>query len=40
MRLLREKETLEKITNLGYQYSPVSESIRNGVSVTPGIVVE
>lgn len=35
-----DAETLRKIANLGYQYSPVSESIRNGVNVKPNVVVK
>ena len=31
--------TLRKIADLGFQFSPVSESIRNGVSVVPNVSV-
>lgn len=34
-----DRETLRKIANLGFQYSPVSESIRNGVNVVPQVTV-
>ncbi len=34
-----DEETLRKIANLGFQYSPVSESIRNGVNVVPDVTV-
>ncbi len=34
-----DEETLRKIAKLGYKYSPVSDSVRNGVSVKPEIVV-
>jgi len=35
-----DDETLRKIANLGYTYSPVSNSLREGVNVVPEIVVE
>lgn len=35
-----DDETLRKIANLGYTYSPVSNSVREGVNVVPEIVVE
>lgn len=34
-----DDETLREIAMLGYQYSPVSESIRNGVTVRPEVTV-
>lgn len=34
-----DEETLEEIAMLGYEFSPVSESIRNGVSVKPQVRV-
>ncbi len=34
-----DEETLRKIAMLGYKYSPVSNSVREGVSVTPTVVV-
>lgn len=34
-----DEEALREIANLGFQYSPVSESIRNGVNVVPEVVV-
>ena len=34
-----DDETLRKIANLGYIYSPVSNSVREGVNVIPEIVV-
>lgn len=34
-----DEETLEEIAMLGYEFSPVSESIRNGVSVQPEVTV-
>lgn len=34
-----DEETLKKIAQFGYDYSPVSDSVRNGVSVKPDIVV-
>jgi len=34
-----DAETLEKIANLGYLYSPVSESLRNGIKVIPEVEV-
>jgi len=33
------EETLKKIARLGYDYSPVSDSVRKGVSAKPEIVV-
>ncbi len=33
------EEALREIANLGFQYSPVSESIRNGVNVVPHVTV-
>ena len=35
-----DDETLRKIANLGYTYSPVSNSVRKGVNAVPEIVVE
>ncbi len=34
-----DDETLRKIANLGYTYSPVSNSVRKGVNAVPEIVV-
>jgi len=34
-----DDETLRKIANLGYIYSPVSNSVRKGVNVVPEIIV-
>ena len=34
-----DEETLTEIANLGFKYSPVSESIRNGVNVVPQVTV-
>ncbi len=34
-----DEETLRKIAMLGYEYSPVSNSVRMGVSVKPEVVV-
>ncbi len=34
-----DRETLKKIAMLGYKYSPVSDSIRNGISVKPEVIV-
>ncbi|MEQ9618434.1 MAG: OsmC family protein [Deltaproteobacteria bacterium] len=34
-----EEEVLNKIAMLGYQYSPVSETTRNGIKFTPNITV-
>lgn len=34
-----DAETLREIAMLGYRYSPVSESIRNGVPVEPNVVI-
>lgn len=34
-----DDETLQEIAMLGYQYSPVSESIRNGVNVRPDVTI-
>lgn len=34
-----DEDTLRRIAMLGYRYSPVSESIRNGVSVEPNVLV-
>ena len=34
-----DDETLREIAMLGYQYSPVSESIRNGITVRPEVRV-
>lgn len=34
-----DEATLEKIANLGYQFSPVSETVRNGIQFTPDITV-
>lgn len=35
-----EEETLREIAMLGYRFSPVSETIRNGIAFTPQVVVE
>lgn len=34
-----DEETLKKIATLGYEYSPVSETTRNGIKFTPVITV-
>jgi uncharacterized OsmC-like protein len=34
-----DEETLKKVAMLGYQYSPVSETTRNGIKFTPVITV-
>ncbi len=34
-----DDKTLREIANLGYRYSPVSESIRNGINITPEVNV-
>jgi uncharacterized OsmC-like protein len=34
-----DEATLKKIATLGYQYSPVSETTRNGIKFTPAITV-
>lgn len=34
-----DEATLEKIAMLGYRYSPVSETIRNGIKFTPEVYV-
>lgn len=34
-----DEETLKKVATLGYQYSPVSETTRNGIKFTPVITV-
>lgn len=34
-----DEETLQKIAMLGYKFSPVSDSVRNGVSAKPEVVV-
>lgn len=34
-----DEETLKEIAMLGYEFSPVSESIRNGVSVQPEVTI-
>ncbi len=34
-----DRATLKKIAMLGYKYSPVSDSIRNGISVKPEVIV-
>lgn len=34
-----DDETLKKIAMLGFEFSPVSESIRNGVSVKPQVTI-
>ena len=34
-----DKETLQKIAMSGYLYSPVSETLRNGISFTPSVEV-
>lgn len=34
-----DEETLTKIAMLGYRYSPVSETVRNGISFTPQVTV-
>jgi uncharacterized OsmC-like protein len=34
-----DEETLKKLATLGYQYSPVSETTRNGIKFTPVITV-
>lgn len=34
-----EEEVLKKIAMLGYQYSPVSETTRNGIKFSPEIIV-
>ena len=34
-----EEEVLKKIAMLGYQYSPVSETTRNGIKFSPEITV-
>ncbi|MBW3554811.1 MAG: OsmC family protein [Gemmatimonadetes bacterium] len=34
-----DEETLRRIAMLGYRYSPVSESIRNGVPVRPDVII-
>lgn len=34
-----DEEALREVAMLGFQYSPVSESIRNGVSVVPNVTV-
>lgn len=33
-----DEQTLREIARLGYQYSPVSESLQNGISVVPQII--
>lgn len=35
-----DAKTLRKIANLGYQYSPVSESLQNGIDIKPNIEVK
>jgi uncharacterized OsmC-like protein len=34
-----DEEVLKKIATLGYEYSPVSETTRNGIKFTPNITV-
>jgi len=34
-----DEATLKKIATLGYQYSPVSETTRNGIKFTPAITI-
>ena len=35
-----DEDTLTKIAMAGYNFSPVSDSVRNGVKMTPKIVVK
>ena len=35
-----DEDTLRKIAMAGYNFSPVSDSVRNGVKMTPTVVVK